>query len=102
VASSNELPEEERIGHQASDHAKRVAEFAMAAVNAAKSVLIDPDNAELGFVQICVGFHAGPVLSNVIGSHTRRYALFGDTVNVARRIASTSKPGLVLCSDSAN
>jgi class 3 adenylate cyclase len=42
------------------------------------------------------------VLSNLIGSHTRRYALFGDTVNVAARIANTSKPGLVLCSDSAN
>jgi hypothetical protein len=87
---------------QSSDHTKRLAEFALAAVNAVGRILIDPENLELGFVQICVGFHAGPVLSNVIGSHTRRYALFGDTVNVAARIASTSKPGFVLCSESAN
>ena len=49
-------------------HVKQVAEFAMEAIEAAAQVNIDDDAPERGTVQIRVGFHSGPVVSNVIGS----------------------------------
>ena len=63
------------MGDQFEDHVRRIAEFAMEAVEAASEVLIDEDNPMRGCVQIRVGFHSGPVVSNVIGSLNPRYEL---------------------------
>lgn len=41
------------------DHVKRIAEFAVEAIDTAKSVLIDVDNPDKGYVQIRAGFHSG-------------------------------------------
>ena len=84
---------------QSETHVKVMAEFALAAVELAGRTLADPDQPELGFVQICVGFHSGPLLTNVIGTSPQnaRFTLFGETVNAAIRIAH-NKPGLVICS----
>lgn len=93
------------VKDQAGDHVKRTAEFALAVVAASNETFVDPANPKLGYVKLRVGFHTGPVLSNVIGSpQNPRYALFGDTVNTAARISSSdknSKTGLVLCSEAA-
>ena len=60
-------------------HAKQVAEFAIDAVDAASKIVIDEDAPNKGCVSVRVGFHSGPVVSNVIGSLNPRYGLFGDT-----------------------
>ena len=45
--------------------------------------------------QMRVGLHAGPVVAGIIGSRKFAFDVWGDTVNVASRLESTSLPGRV-------
>ena len=54
---------------------------------------------DLGYINVRVGMNTGPVMSSMIGDITPRWSLFGDTVNVASRMETTSEPGRIHMTD---
>lgn len=80
------------------DHVSIMAHYAIDALNAATTTLIDEEDPAKGHVQIRIGFHSGPVASHVVGSRNPRYSIIGDTVNIAARLESNSKEGRIHCS----
>ncbi|WKY05726.1 hypothetical protein Q1695_006156 [Nippostrongylus brasiliensis] len=51
-------------------------------------------------LRIKVGFHSGAVASGILGSSAPRFCIFGDTVNMANRMANLSEPGRVQMTES--
>lgn len=45
--------------------------------------------------RIRIGIHAGPLVAGIVGVSKFAYDVWGDTVNVASRLESTSEPGRI-------
>ncbi len=67
-----------------SDHAEAIAQMALCMQDRYKQVRLE--NGEP--LQFRIGINSGPVVAGVIGSSKFQYDLWGDTVNVASRMAS--------------
>ena len=55
-------------------------------------------DAQLGWA-VRVGVHIGPVVAGIVGQERYQFDIWGDTVNVAARMAGKAMPGGVAVTD---
>jgi class 3 adenylate cyclase len=79
-------------------HAKDVIRAAKDIIELVNQQLLKQDN--LLHFEIRVGIHTGPVVAGIVGTCKWQYDIWGDTVNIASRMESTSEAGRINLSQS--
>ena len=77
---------------------EKVDNHAIRCVTAAKKILtvLEKRNQQRDIQwQLRIGIHTGPIVAGVIGKNKFTYDIFGDTINVASRLETSSEPGKI-------
>lgn len=82
--------------HEDHEHQINMVKFARGLIDIASRVRLPNDQP----LQLRIGIHCGSVMSGMVGRIRRHFRLFGDTVNTASRMESTSLPCCVQVSQS--